>query len=180
VKLLRAHGAHPRYYHHVVGTNSRLDALQAAVLRVKLKHLDTWIAARQAHAAVYDRDLLRLTGLVSPYQATDRTHTYHQYTVRVHGEYRDALQKFLRELDVGTALYYPVPLHLQPALQHLCYRPGDFPIAEQASAQVLSLPMFPELRMEEQEYVAETIQRFCHTEQFTTGAPIKSRPTITS
>jgi dTDP-4-amino-4,6-dideoxygalactose transaminase len=94
---------------------------------------------------------------VSPYQAPDRTHTYHQYTVRVHGEYQGALQKFLREQDVGTALYYSIPLHLQPALQHLCYRPGDFPIAEQAGAQVLSLPIFPELPMEEQEYVAETI-----------------------
>jgi dTDP-4-amino-4,6-dideoxygalactose transaminase len=161
VRLLRAHGARPKYHHHLIGTNSRLDALQAALLRVKLQYLDAWIAARQAHAAAYDQALCkRLNGLEPPCRAPGRMHTYHQYTVRVQGGHRDALQKFLGERDVESIVYYPLPLHLQPALRYLGYREGDYPEAEQVSREVLSLPMSPELMQVEMTYVAETCQDF--------------------
>ena len=160
VRLMRAHGSKPKYYHHLVGTNSRLDAIQAAMLRVKLKYLDTWIATRQSHATAYDHALQESVGIASPYRAPDRTHTYHQYTVRVLEGQRDDLQTFLREHGVDTAIYYPLPLHLQPALLYLSYQPGDFPNAEQASTEVLSLPIFPEMTQEERDYVVAKTEDF--------------------
>jgi dTDP-4-amino-4,6-dideoxygalactose transaminase len=161
VRLLRAHGARPKYYHHLIETNSRLDALQAALLRVKLRYLDTWIAARQAYAAAYDQALREgLNGLEPLCRAPDRTHTYHQYTMQIQGGRRDALQKFLRERDVESSVYYPLPLHLQPALRYLGYREGDYPEAEQISHEVLSLPMSPELTQVEMTYVTETLGFF--------------------
>ncbi len=160
VRLLRAHGSRPKYYHHLLGTNSRLDAIQAALLRVKLKHLDAWIATRQNHAAAYDHHFQRLPGIIPPYHAPGRTHSYHQYTLRVFGERRDSLQEFLEEYGVGSAIYYPLPLHLQPALLSLGYKRGDFQHAEQASAQVLSIPIFPEMTQEERNYVIARIENF--------------------
>jgi dTDP-4-amino-4,6-dideoxygalactose transaminase len=160
VRLLRGHGAQPKYHHHLIGTNSRLDALQAALLRVKLKHVEAWIAARQAHAAVYDEALREVDGFVSPPRASNRTHAYHQYTVQVHGERRAALQQFLGGQGVETAVYYPVPLHLQPALRLLGYQEGDFPQAELASRQVVSLPMYPELTDQEIRDVITHLQGF--------------------
>ena len=160
VRLLRAHGSKAKYYHQQIGSNSRLDALQAALIRVKLQHLDSWIAARQAHAAVYDQALGGVNSLQVPYRAPERTHSYHQYTVRVHGGRRDKLQEFLHLHGIGTAVYYPVPLHLQPALGHLGYREGDFPQAERACAEVLSLPMFPEMTADERSWTVESILSF--------------------
>ncbi len=158
VRLLRVHGSKPKYYHHLVGTNSRLDALQAAILRVKLAHLSEWTRARQQIAAQYDQAFSHLEGLAVPYRAPDRTHIYHQYTIRVLGGRRDALQRHLKEHSIGTEIYYPLPLHLQPCFAHLGYREGQLPESERASREVLSLPIFPELTGEEREYIIKAIQ----------------------
>lgn len=160
VRMLRVHGSKPKYYHHIVGTNSRLDALQAAILRVKLTHLNEWTFARQQIATQYDTALSRLDGLTVPYRAPERTHIYHQYTIRVLGGRRDALQKYLKEYGIGTEIYYPLPLHLQPCFAHLGYREGQLPESERASREVLSLPIFPELTSAEREYIIETIKNF--------------------
>lgn len=160
VSTLRAHGAKPRYVHHAVGTNSRLDSLQAAILRVKLARLDESLAARRRHAKGYCDALGGLGGLSLPDWNGGQTHTFHQFTVRVLGGRRDALAAFLSERGIEAIAYYPVPLHLQPALAGLGYRDGDYPEAEKAAGQVLSLPMFPELADEERELVAASVQEF--------------------
>ena len=158
VRLLRAHGSRQRHIHETIGTNSRLDAMQAALLRVKLPHLDGWIAARQARAAAYDAALSSLPWLEVPARLPDRTPTYHLYTVRIRGGRRDARRRVLEERGVETAVYYPAPLHLQPASKDLGYTAGDFPQAERASQELLSLPMFPELTPDEQSWVVESIK----------------------
>jgi len=160
VRMLRVHGSKPKYYHHLVGTNSRLDALQAAILRAKLPHLDEWTVARQRIAARYDELLRDVPGVEIPFRAPDRTHIFHQYTIRVLSGRRDALQKHLREKGIGTQVYYPLPLHLQPCFRHLGYKEGDLPESERASREVLSLPMFPELTEEEQDYVVQAVKAF--------------------
>jgi dTDP-4-amino-4,6-dideoxygalactose transaminase len=148
--------------HERIGTNSRLDALQAAVLRVKLKHLDAWTEARQALAARYTRELERL-GLTEhvhpPFVAAHATrHVFNQYTVRV--QERDALREHLAAGEVGTMVYYPIPLHLQPCFRDLGYETGDFPEAERAAREVLSLPLYPELAAAQQDQVIDGIARF--------------------
>lgn len=160
VRMLRVHGAKPKYYHHLVGYNSRLDALQAAILRAKLPHLAEWTKARQRIAARYDELLRDIEGIKLPHRAPNRTQIFHQYTVRVPGGKRDALRAYLAERGIGTEVYYPLPLHLQPCFRHLGYREGDLPESERASREVLSFPMFPELTDEELEYVAGAIKRF--------------------
>jgi len=160
VRLLRVHGSKPKYYHHIVGTNSRLDALQAAILRVKLAYLDRWSEARQRWAGRYNELLEGLDAIELPYVAAGSTHIYHQYTIRVKDGRRDELCSYLKEQGIGTGVYYPLPLHLQKCLENLGYKEGDFPEAERASREVLSLPMFPELSEEEIERVAEEIERF--------------------
>jgi len=160
VRMLRVHGAKPKYYHHLVGYNSRLDALQAAILRAKLPHLAEWTKARQRIAARYDELLRDIEGIKLPHRAPHRTQIFHQYTVRVPGGKRDALRAYLAERGIGTEVYYPLPLHLQPCFRHLGYREGDLPESERASREVLSFPMFPELTDEELEYVAGEIKRF--------------------
>lgn len=160
VRILRVHGSKPKYHHHVLGYNSRLDELQAAVLRVKLRRLDGWIARRQEIAARYDRSL-REAGLadrVLPQVDSANVHVYHQYTVLV--PERDALQKHLAAAGVGSAVYYPLPLHLQPVFADLGYKSGDLPVSERLAATALSLPMFPELTPEQQEYVVGQIAGF--------------------
>lgn len=160
VGMLRVHGARPKYHHHMVGYNSRLDALQAAILRAKLPHLADWAKARQERAAQYDFLLGGLSELLLPDRVPDRTHIFHQYTIRVASSKRDALRAYLAERGIGTEVYYPLPLHLQPCFRHLGYREGDLPESERASREVLSLPMFPELSEEELECVAGEIKRF--------------------
>ena len=160
VRLLRVHGSRPKYYHHVVGTNSRLDALQAAILRAKLPHLDAWSKARQENADYNTTRLSDIDGIIAPHHAQNRMHIFHQYTIRVTGGHRDALQKFLKERGVGTEIYYPLPLHLQPCFAHLGCRKGEFPESEEASYEVLSIPIFPELTEEEKDYTIQTIQQF--------------------
>lgn len=167
-RALRAHGMRRRYFHDEVGWNSRLDTLQAAVLLVKLQHLDRWNERRRALAANYGR-LLAAAGLVEdavfpengvvlPRTDPRATHVFHQYSIRARR--RDALRAFLTERQIGTEIYYPVPLHLQTALSFLGYKRGDFPVSERAAEEVLALPIFPQLREEEQETVVAAIADF--------------------
>lgn len=160
VQILRVHGSKPRYYHRVVGVNSRLDAVQAAILRLKLTHLSEWTVARQHVAARYDELLRDVDGIELPYCAADRSHIFHQYTIRVKNGRRDELRTHLKEQGIGTSIYYPRPLHLQECFQDLGYKEGDLPNSEEASHEVLSLPVFPELTGEEQEHVVKVIQMF--------------------
>jgi dTDP-4-amino-4,6-dideoxygalactose transaminase len=200
LKILRAHGSKPKYYHHLVGGNFRLDALQAAVLLVKLKYLDTWTNKRRQNASYYD-SLLQQSGLVdkglvTPPQAVWEDiflqslsnpksenlhpvesrlrrvriaefhraspnligHIYNQYVIRA--KRRDELRAYLGEQGVGTEIYYPLPLHLQPCFAELGYKAGDFPESEKAAAETLALPIYPELEPTQQEYVVEKIHAF--------------------
>ena len=161
LRLLRNHGMEPKYYHHIVGGNFRLDGLQAAVLRVKLPHLDTWTAARQQNAARY-RALFadaKLTDTVKlPVEAPERTHIYNQFVVRV--PKRDGLKAHLEAAGVGTEIYYPVPFHLQKCFAYLGYQPGAFPNAEAAAQDSLALPIYPELSEAQQAEVVSAIRRF--------------------
>src|SRR6185312_2671356 len=145
---LRVHGMEPKYVHHEVGFNSRLDALQAAVLRVKLRHLDAWTAARRDVAERY-RALFAddgLDGLVTlPAEREGHHHVYNQYVIRVPSASRDALRAHLTSRKVGTEIYYPIPLHLQPCFAPLGHKPGDFPASESAANETIALPMYPEL-----------------------------------
>ena len=162
LKKLRVHGGRQMYHHEEVGYNSRLDALQAAVLSVKLPHLPAWSGARRRNARFYDDALAGLDGLAIPPVDDGNESIFNQYTVRVAGGKRDALGAFLRERGVGTGVYYPVPLHLQDCFAHLGYREGDFPESERACREVLSLPIFPELTDAELVHVAESIRAFFH------------------
>ena len=148
----------------MVGLNSRLDTLQAAVLGVKLPHLDAWAAARERHAQTYAEEIAaRELGeqIIVPTVDKGCRHVWNQYTVRVSGGRRDALQKYLTERNIGSAIYYPVPLHLQECFASLGYRAGSLPNTEQASREVLSLPIYPELAPAEQRRVVDAIEQFC-------------------
>jgi dTDP-4-amino-4,6-dideoxygalactose transaminase len=182
LKILRAHGSKPKYYHQVVGGNFRLDALQAAVLSVKLKYLDTWTNKRRQNAAYY-KSLFQQSGLVekgfvSPPRAVWENifskkfsnpkseirnpkltgHIYNQYVIRA--KRRDELRSYLGEHGVGTAIYYPLPLHLQSCFAELGYKAGDFPESEKAAVETLAIPIYPELESAQQEYVVENIHAF--------------------
>lgn len=157
LRLLREYGWAERYVSHSKGLNSRLDELQAAILRVKLRHLDVWNARRRALAQQYTT-LLRDSGLQLPFEPPDGAHVYHLYVVRT--PQREALRAFLSERGIGTLIHYPVPVHLQPAYADLGYRPGSLPETEAAAAQVLSLPLYPELREDEIEAVCNAIRAF--------------------
>jgi dTDP-4-amino-4,6-dideoxygalactose transaminase len=158
IRTLRNHGQTGKYLSSEPGWNSRLDEIQAAILRVKLRHLSNWQRARQAHAAEYSRLLNQIPGVMPPLAPEGYEHVYHQYTIRI--EQRDALQKFLNERKIGSTVYYPYPLHLQPLYASLGYRLGDFPHSERAAQEVLSLPMFPELREEQIARVVEAVAEF--------------------
>ena len=161
LRRLRVHGGLKMYHHDEVGTNSRLDALQAAVLHAKLPHLPAWSEARRRNAAWYDQrfaDLERAGKLVRPVVRAYNESIYNQYTLRV--ENRDGLREHLNARGIGNAVYYPLPLHLQPCFAYLGYREGDFPESERASQQVISIPVFPELSTEELEEVATAIEEF--------------------
>jgi len=161
LRILRNHGAEPKYYHHIIGGNFRLDALQAAVVSIKLKYLDAWTAGRQSNAAVY-RELLQASGMESvlrlPVEKEER-HIYNQFVIAVPDK-RDELRAFLQDAGIGTEVYYPVPLHLQKCFAGLDYRVGDFPMAEQAAAITLALPIFPELTADQQAFTVEKIAQF--------------------
>jgi dTDP-4-amino-4,6-dideoxygalactose transaminase len=166
MRNLRNHGSPRRYHHEEVGWNCRMDAIQAAILRVKLPHIEIWNQQRRQRAATYDR-LLADAGLVStksdtvvkPLQTSPHAfHVFHQYVIRV--PRRDELRKFLGDRKIGTEIYYPIPLHLQPCFAYLGYSVGDLPESERAAAEVLALPMFPELTEAEQKCVVESIAEF--------------------
>jgi dTDP-4-amino-4,6-dideoxygalactose transaminase len=169
---LRAHGEVGKYRHDLLGVNSRLDEIQAAILRVKLSHLEDWIAARQARAARYDKlfQEVRLAGkpgawddrwrVIVPVVAPPCTHIFYVYALRV--RQRDRLRAYLSEHGVGTDVYYPMPLHLQPCFASLGYRKGDFPAAERAAEESLALPMYPELSEAQQVYIVTQIADFYH------------------
>jgi dTDP-4-amino-4,6-dideoxygalactose transaminase len=168
MRSLRNHGSKQRYYHDEVGANSRLDSIQAAVLRVKMPHLADWNNARRDRARLYTQ-LLTSAGLTKT--GADATtpvrllktlpgayHIYHQYVIRVRD--RDKLRAFLGERGVGAEIYYPIPLHLQKCFAYLGYAPGDLPEAERAALDVLALPIFAELQEDEQRHVVESIAEF--------------------
>jgi dTDP-4-amino-4,6-dideoxygalactose transaminase len=172
MRRLRNHGSPRRYLHEEFGWNSRLDEMQAAILRVKLPHVARWNQERRQRAATYDR-LLRESGLAAPADrfavtrtcplirptvAAGASHVFHQYVIRA--ERRDALREFLSEHKIGTEIYYPIPIHLQPCFAYLGYREGDLPESERASREVLALPMFPELTEDEQRRVVAKISDF--------------------
>src|SRR5262249_12340549 len=159
LKIVRVHGSKPKYHHRSVGGNFRLDALQAAVLRVKLKYLSGWTKARRENADRY-RALFEEYGLTTIVLPEDRPgHIYNQFVIRC--RQRDALQRFLAERGVGTEVYYPVPLHLQRCFSGLGYRSGDLPVAEMAAQESLAVPIYPELTEESQRYVVANISEFC-------------------
>jgi dTDP-4-amino-4,6-dideoxygalactose transaminase len=178
MRQLRNHGSPRRYYHHEFGWNGRMDAIQAAVLRVKLRYIGEWNRRRQQHAATYDQ-LFGESGLIltrDSEQTLDQTsnhpgapvrllarsakakHVFHQYVIRA--ERRDELRKFLAERKIGSEIYYPLPLHLQPVFSYLGLKAGDLPVSEQAARDVLALPMFPELTEGEIRVVVESIAEF--------------------
>ena len=162
LSILRAHGSKPKYFHRVIGGNFRLDALQAAVVSVKLRHLDSWTAARQANAARYTRmieaaGLVRQKKLSLPTVVANR-HIFNQYVIRT--PRRDALIAFLKERQIGCEIYYPVPMHLQECFAYLGHKEGDFPESERAAKETLALPIYPELTEEQASYVVDSIAEF--------------------
>jgi dTDP-4-amino-4,6-dideoxygalactose transaminase len=160
LRALREHGQSTRYYHPVVGYNARLDEIQAAILRVKLKRLEGWNARRRELARMYD-ERLKNTGVIAPEIPSDiRRHVFYTYTIRVPGGRRDDLRKYLGERGIGTQIHYPVPIHLQQSAEFLGYRKGDMPVTEKVASEVLSLPMFAELTDEQLERVADSVRSF--------------------
>ena len=161
VRMLRVHGSRVKYIHEAIGMNSRLDALQAAVLCVKLKYLEEWTKGRQRNAARYEalfKDANLLDRVTLPSAVAENRHVYNQYVVRV--PQRDQLRAYLQEQGVGTEIYYPVPLHLQACYNDLGYRKGSFPQAERAAEETLALPIYAELTADQQAYVVESIKKF--------------------
>lgn len=161
LQILRVHGSNPKYYHPMIGGNFRLDALQAAIVSIKLKYLDTWTAGRHKNAQKY-RNLFESsemnTSIKLPVEKENR-HIYNQFVIEV-PDRRDQLRQFLTQADIGTEVYYPVPLHLQDCFSYLGYRSGDFPVSEHAAKHTLALPVYPELTDDQQAYVVEKIKEF--------------------
>jgi dTDP-4-amino-4,6-dideoxygalactose transaminase len=160
LKTIRVHGSRPKYYHKFIGGNFRLDALQAAVVSVKLKYLDEWSRGRQENAKTY-RTLFAdsgLEGVKLPVEKENR-HIYNQFVIQV-PEKRDELRQFLQQEEIGTEIYYPVPLHLQECFTYLNYKKGDCPVSERAATHTLALPIYPELTDDQQAYVVEKIKEF--------------------
>ena len=161
MRVLRVHGGKPKYFHALIGGNFRIDELQAAVLRIKLKYLDQWTGGRQRNAAFYDAAFARAglgPSLATPYRLERGRHIYNQYVVRA--QRRDELRAFLTDREIGTEIYYPVPLHLQECFAYLGYSPGDFPHSERAAAETLALPIYPELAEAQLSTVVAAIAEF--------------------
>ncbi|HEY8521818.1 MAG TPA: DegT/DnrJ/EryC1/StrS family aminotransferase [Gammaproteobacteria bacterium] len=161
MRILRVHGGEPKYYHALIGGNFRLDELQAAVLLVKLRHLDRWTEARQRNAARYDVRLETVNAVQRPYRVPGCRHIFNQYVIRA--ARRDELRAHLTERGVGTEIYYPVPLHEQACFRYLGHAAGDFPTATEAAAAVIALPIYAELTDEQIDYVAAAIAEFYGT-----------------
>jgi len=161
VQMLRDHGSSKRYHHELVGVNGRLDEIQAAVLRAKLPHLESWNQQRRAHAAHYAELLSGLEGVILPQVTGYAEHVYHLYVARV--PRRDELKQYLwEEHEIGTGIHYPVPCHLQPAFQFSGYQKGDLPVTEKVVDEIISLPMYAELTSEQRIYVADAVKKFCN------------------
>jgi dTDP-4-amino-4,6-dideoxygalactose transaminase len=158
MRMIRDHGQSQKYYHQIEGYNGRLDAIQAGVLRIKLKRLSAWNESRRRNAALYNRLLADIPGVTLPTEADFAQSVYHLYVI--HTERRDELQRFLADRGIATGLHYPQPLHLQAAYSHFGHQKGDFPISESSAARLLSLPMYPELTREQIDYVVDTIKAF--------------------
>ncbi len=158
IMMLRVHGSNTRYYHKTLGYNSRLDAIQAAILNVKLKHLSKFNEQRQNHAKYYSEKFADLENVETPYIYEGRTHIFHQYTLKV--DNRDELKKHLDANNIGNSIYYPVPLHLQEAHKSLGYKESDLPVTETMADKVISLPIYPELKQEQLDEVVEVITKF--------------------
>jgi len=159
LRALREHGQSTRYYHPIVGYNARLDEIQAAILRIKLRHLDEWNARRQAIAARYN-ELFAGTDIITPDIPAGGRHVFYCYAIRVTGGRRDALRAHLTERGIGTQIHYPVPIHMQESAQFLGYRKGDLPVTEKVAGEVLSLPMYPELTDAQIDRVATDVTEF--------------------
>jgi UDP-2-acetamido-2-deoxy-ribo-hexuluronate aminotransferase len=159
ISMISNHGQKVKYYHDVVGVNSRLDTIQAAILNVKLKHLDTYIQKRQNLASTYDTHLSEMDFIDTPHRCEDSTHVFHQYTLKVHNGERDRLKSYLQDKGIPSMIYYPVPLHLQKAYAGLA-KAGDFPISENLCNQVLSLPMHTEMSEDQSSYIIQSIKSF--------------------
>lgn len=159
-KVIRVHGSKPKYHHHILGYNSRLDELQAAILNVKVYYLKEYNDARRDIAKYYTNKLNKKLSnfITTPHEDEGYFHVYHQYTLRVKD--RDELQKYLKSHGIASTVYYPIPLHLQPVFSYLGYSKGDFPETERATAEVLSLPIWPEMKREQQDYIIEKVVSF--------------------
>jgi len=162
VSVLRNHGCKQKYYHFTPGFNSRLDSFQAAILLVKLRHLDRWIEQRCRKASLYSEFLVDIEGIEPPYTAPFSRHVFNYYTIRLKNPKvsRDKLREFLSTQGIATAIYYPLSLHLQEVYQPLGYKPGDFPESENAQEEVLSLPIYPELSEEQINKITQAIRSF--------------------
>jgi len=159
IRTIANHGMRVRYHHDLIGVNSRLDTIQAAVLDTKLPHLDEYTASRQAAAAYYDNAFAGCDKILTPERSQNSTHVFHQYTLRITGADRNAVREFLTKAGVPAMIYYPIPLHLQKAYQDPRYKAGDFPVAERLADCVLSLPMHTELDEEQLAYITENVLR---------------------
>lgn len=162
LRMVAHHGQSKQYVHDVVGVNSRLDSIQAAVLKVKLKHLDNYAAARNRAADFYDKAFAGCKKLITPARAKNSTHVFHQYTLQLVGINRDALREFLATKTIPSMIYYPIPLHMQNAFKSDRYKPGDFPITEKLCSSVISLPMHTELNEETLKYITNNVLEFCN------------------
>jgi dTDP-4-amino-4,6-dideoxygalactose transaminase len=157
-RVIRVHGSKPKYYHAMVGVNSRLDAIQAAVLRVGLKYLDQWASMRREHALAYTESLEETRGIALPAVLPGQHHVYNQYVIR--SDRRDALKEFLTKKGIGAEIYYPLPLHLQQCFSYLGCKKGDFPESERAASESLAIPIFPYLTVEQRTTVTNAIREF--------------------
>lgn len=161
LKIMRVHGAHPKYYHKIIGGNFRVDALQAAILLIKFNYLEEWTEKRRGNACTY-RGLFAtqgIEGIELPFENKGR-HIYNQFVIRI-DQGRDELKRYLTDQGIGCEIYYPVPLHVQECFRYLGYRPEDFPVALEAAAKTIALPIYPELRYEQIKYIVGKIGSFC-------------------
>jgi dTDP-4-amino-4,6-dideoxygalactose transaminase len=161
IRMIREHGQGKKYHHLVEGYNGRMDAMQAGFLRIKLRYMDKWNAERRTAAETYNRLFEDVDSITTPFEPAWSRAVYHLYVVRA--SKRDELQQYLSERKIGTALHYPIPLHLQPAFIHLGYREGDLPVTERLTSEILSLPMFPQIRPEQLEQAVDAISVFCRS-----------------
>jgi UDP-2-acetamido-2-deoxy-ribo-hexuluronate aminotransferase len=160
IRMIANHGQEKKYYHDIIGVNSRLDTIQAAILDVKLKYLKEYTEARNQVAAEYDKRLCEIEGVQIPVRVANSTHVFHQYTLKVPQNMRDSLKEYLFKAGIPTMIYYPLPLHFQKAFQNVPYPPGSFPVAERLSESVISLPIHTEMQTDQLDFIIETIRNF--------------------